>query len=60
MRVVTELYKLSAAYSMDMTVIFGENLDVYQQVLGLSSMKEVRDWLNEICLSVRKCIKVQP
>lgn len=56
MNVVTELFKLAGSYNIDITTIFGENLDMYQQILHFNTMEEVKNWLNEICLAVRRCI----
>ncbi|MFA9462777.1 MAG: response regulator [Velocimicrobium sp.] len=56
MGITTELYKLSGAYDIDMSEVFGDNLDVYQKVLHFNGLEDVQEWLMNICLSVRKAI----
>lgn len=56
MGIITELYKLAGSYEVDITEIFGENLDVYQMVLRFDSLEEVQRWIMETCLLVRRSI----
>ncbi len=56
MGITTELYKLSGAYDIDMSEVFGDNLDIYQKVLHFNGLEEVQAWLTQVCLLVRKSI----
>ncbi|MDK2808624.1 MAG: two-component system, response regulator YesN [Clostridiales bacterium] len=56
MGIITELYKLTCAYNMEALDLFGDNLDLYKQLLHFNGVEEVQEWLMQICLSVRKAI----
>ena len=56
MGITTELYKLSGAYDIDMSEVFGDNLDIYQKVLHFNGLEDVQAWLTQVCLLVRKSI----
>lgn len=56
MEIITQLYKLSGAYNIDISEVFGENIDIYQKALRFDGVDKVQVWLTEVCLRVRKSI----
>lgn len=57
MGVIAELYKLAAAYKLDMGELFEWNSDVYQRILQIGSLEETHSWLLDTCLQIRNSIR---
>lgn len=54
MELVTEMYKMTCAYPIDATEIFGDDMDVYRIVNHFTTMEDLKQWLLESCLKLRK------
>lgn len=56
MELSTELYKMTCAYPVDGTEIFGDDMDVYRIVNHFTTLEGLKKWLLESCLKLRKSV----
>lgn len=56
MELSTELYKMTCAYEIDASEIFGEDIDVYRVVSHFTTLESIKLWLLESCLKIRKSV----
>lgn len=54
MELITVIFRFGSNNQLNLEEIFGENSDVYTQVMQLESMEAVSEWLNEKCLKMQK------
>lgn len=54
MELTTEIFRFSGNNQIDLDDIFGENSDIYNQVLQLESTDALRQWLEKSCIKMQK------
>lgn len=54
MELVTEIFRFCGNHQINLDDVFGENSDIYNQVLQLESTGALRKWLEENCIKLQR------
>lgn len=54
MELITEIFRFGANNQMNLDDVFGENQDIYTQVMQLESPQALGEWLDDNCVKMQK------
>lgn len=54
MELITEIFRFGANNQMNLDDVFGENQDIYTQVMQLESPQALGEWLDDNCMKMQK------
>lgn len=54
MELITEIFRFAGNNQINLDAIFGEDCDIYNQVLQLESTGALREWLEESCMKMQR------
>ena len=56
MEIASTINRIARNFQIDAVVLFGDGLSIYEEIIKLKTITDVRNWIKEICLHLMKNI----